>query len=143
MNWYKKAQSDFYTILMELKLQMATVAQQVYNEWEQDENGIDPMFGSGGICQDIAQAIGEVIHANTSYETATLESQCGEQHVWILTYKEDPIEGYQIDIEPSRYETGGGYTWQKRPGIVLDANDIDIFPADEEVIQSFINEEIY
>jgi len=143
MNWYKIAQSDFYNTLMQLRSQMAQATQQVYNEWEQDEEGIDPMLGSGGICQDVAAAIGDIVSSSTPYDTATLEAQCGEQHVWLLTYKKNPIEGYQIDIEHSRYETGRGYTWQKRPDIVFDANDIDIFPADKEVIESVINEEFY
>ena len=41
--------------LNHLRPELASAAQSVYDEWEQDEDGNDEMLGGGGICQDIAE----------------------------------------------------------------------------------------
>lgn len=133
MNWYKKAQQSLYDALMALRSQMAAAAQQVYNEWTQDAEGVDEILGSGGICQDIADRIGDVVIQYAGLYPRTMEAQCGEQHVWILVYNEE--EGYHVDIAPSVYETGGGYTWKKIPDVVFDADHVEIYPADQDTIQ--------
>lgn len=96
------------------------VAQKVYDGWIQDEN--DELNG-GGICQNIADEISGVCNMN-GIDATTVSAQVGEQHVWCVAKVREGI--FEIDIPPSVYETGGGYTWKKIPDVKFDANDIYI-----------------
>jgi hypothetical protein len=109
--------------LEQLAPTMAQAAQQVYNSWTQDEEGLDEELGHGGICQDIAEAMSSVLSAN-GYDAATVSAQIGEQHVWVIAQTSDGV--YEVDIPPSLYETGGGYTWKKIPDVVFDESYIHI-----------------
>jgi transglutaminase-like putative cysteine protease len=104
-------------ILLSLKPKLALAAQTVYDEWKQDENGYCDMFGKGGICQDIADAMADIL-TNNVIECSTVSQQCGEQHVYVVAKTEDGI--YNVDIPPYLYETGGGYCWKKIPDVEFD-----------------------
>lgn len=118
--YYKKYEySPLFRTLWKIRPQLAAAAQKVYDEWEQGPD--DPLNG-GGICQDIAAAIADVISRATRYQATTLSATCGEQHVWCVTYTKK--EAYNVDIPFSTYETGGGYSWKKIPDVTFDANDI-------------------
>jgi hypothetical protein len=139
MNWYKRANSNLGQQLMALRPQLATAAQQVYNNWTQDETGYDEDLGEGGICQDIADAMAGIIGQNIpDAEVQIAEAQVGEQHVWCIVYRNygNPqlFEGYHVDIPPRTYETGGGYRWKKLPDIMFDANDVYISKAGADEI---------
>jgi len=104
-------------ILLGLKPKLALAAQKVYDEWEQDENGYCDMLGEGGICQDIANAMANVLMDN-GIECSTVSQQSGEQHVYVVAKTEDGV--YNVDISPYLYETGGGYCWKKIPDVEFD-----------------------
>jgi hypothetical protein len=68
MNWYKNSKFSQTTGLLQsllaLRPQMAQAAQDVYNSWEQDADGLDVDVGGGGICDEISQAMSSVIVSN-------------------------------------------------------------------------------
>ena len=103
--------------LFSLKSRLALSAQKVYDEWEQDENGYCDMLGEGGICQDIADAMADVL-SNNGIECTTVPQVSGEQHVYVVARTEDGV--YNVDIPPYLYETGGGYCWKKIPDVEFD-----------------------
>lgn len=128
MNFFEwiEAYSTIHQALMNLRPQMAAAAQKVYDAWEQGE---DDEYNGGGICQDIAEAIVGVVHQNgLDVDAGTVSAACGEQHVWAVVAVEG--EGFEIDIPYSTYETGGGYTWNKIPGVQFSPEDIIIAPVD-------------
>jgi hypothetical protein len=116
----KKTNSN---VLLKLKSELADAAQKIYDEWEQDENGYCEMIGEGGICQDIADAMADVL-INNGIECSTVSQQTGEQHVYVVAKTEDGV--YNVDIPPYLYETGGGYCWKKIPDVEFDVRYVII-----------------
>ena len=118
-------------------------AQRVYNEWDQSHPDGDPELGFGGICENIADEIGNVVQS-LGFDTGTMSAQCGEQHIWAIAYTEIPTlfgteyEGYHIDISPSIYESGYSYVWRKKKGVVFDANHVSITPIDADQLESYL-----
>jgi len=125
--------------LSSLKTKLAEAAQKVYNEWEQNEEGYCDYLGYGGICQDIAEAICNVL-SNNNIECTTVSQQIGDQHVYAVAKLEDGI--YIVDIPPYSYETGGGYCWKKIPDVIFDEEYIliDRISADPEEFEEYIGE---
>jgi hypothetical protein len=123
-----KAQGRLFSELMKLRQAMATAAQKIYDEWQQDPEGVDEEFGSGGICDRIAEAISDVIASNIGNAELTEAGQGGDDHSWVEVWRGQ--EAYGVDIPAWIYETGGGYRWKKRPGVVFHAEHISIFPVD-------------
>lgn len=111
------------SVLTSLLPQLVQAAQKEYDEWQQDAEGNDEMLGSGGICQEIADAICDVLSRN-NIDCMHVSAQVGEQHVWTVAKFEEGV--YEIDIHPSYYETGGGYNWKKIPDVVFDDEMISI-----------------
>ena|ERR1700753_1147649 len=112
-------------IVKSLMPQILKAAQFVYDSWEQDEEGYDEELGSGGICQDIAEAIGSVI-SSSGIEIKTLDNNgMGDQHVWIAARFKEGI--YEIDIPPGVYETGAGYSWKKNKDVKFKTTDVEIY----------------
>lgn len=130
--------SPIHQMLMDLRPYMAQAAQHVYNQWEQDNEGHDEEYGYGGICQEIAAAIVDVIQErfkhNQDYEVGTVSATCGEQHVWTMIAVGN--EGFEIDVDYRTYETGGGYNWQKIPDVVFDPEDITITPVNHQDVRN-------
>jgi hypothetical protein len=124
----KNARADF-----------ASVAQKVYDEWEQDEEGYDEELGGGGICQDIAAGISDKLN-DMGYEATTVSAQTGEQHVWAIAKTDEGV--VEVDISPYTYETGGGYSWRKIDNVVFDANDVivNVIDADPEAFSEYTEE---
>lgn len=104
---------------------MVKAAQAVLDAWEQDEDGWDEDLGSGGACDEIAEAISSVISSLDGVEL-TDGGHDGDDHAWVIAY--DNEYAYGIDIHPSVYESGGGYSWTKREGVVLEDGDVSIEP---------------
>lgn len=136
-----------YQKLMAIRLQMAQAAQKVYNEWYQDEEGYDEMYGGGGICHDIAGEIVSVIYGHIPGVLAgTVNPSCGENHVWVMTCLEEEEvdedgeqiqgEGYVVDVPYYVYETGGGYTWKKIQGVEFSPEDITISFVDPDDVRA-------
>ncbi|NJO65275.1 MAG: hypothetical protein HC836_46415 [Richelia sp. RM2_1_2] len=111
--------------LESLSVQFASAAQKVYDEWEQDEEGHDEIYGSGGICDDIADDMCDVVHTNTSYGCFTKydEYAC---HTSIYVYDIENKILMFVDISPYNYETGGGYTWKKIPDVKFQPQMVDV-----------------
>lgn len=119
--------------LREATPDMAAAAQQVYDSWNQDEEGFDEENGTGGICDEIAQAITEVINQKVPIECFTTEGgQPGDDHAYVIAYINNEFgkEVYSVDIPPGVYETGGGYSWKKIPGVQIRASDVEIGALD-------------
>jgi hypothetical protein len=109
--------------LNHLRPAMVEAAQEVYDSWEQNAEGLDELRGSGGICDEIADEIGAVL--NLAGITATNGGQPGDDHAFLIAY--DTKYAFVVDIPYSVYETGGGYNWKKKPGIIFKESDILIY----------------
>lgn len=91
-----------------------SAAQKEYDEWDQSDPDNDELNG-GGICQNIAESIADVLNSN-GIEATTIDSGgVGDQHVWTVFLVKEGV--YELDIPPSLYERGGGYQWTKIPGV--------------------------
>lgn len=110
------------------------VAQQTYDDWHQDEEGLDEELGEGGICHLIAEEICSIL-ASHGLDCGSVSAQVGEQHVWAVVkidgvrdedgeYDRDNAGVWSIDIPPGVYESGGGYSWRKKPGVAFEAADV-------------------
>jgi len=109
-----------------IREQILKAAQSVYDMWDQDDEGWSENFQhSGGICQDIAEAICDVLSKN-NIDCFTLSASVGEQHVWSVAIDDATEEAVSIDIPPCCYETGGGYTWRKIKDVQFDNSDLII-----------------
>lgn len=105
-------------------VQMAQAAQAVYDRWEVDEDGLDPDLGGGGICQDIADVIQGILQ-HVGVDAIVMDSNgMVEQHVYVMAKFQEGV--YEIDIHPSVYETGSGYSWQKIPDVEIQPSDISV-----------------
>lgn len=107
---------------------MATAAQKAYDHWEQDEEGMDPELGAGGICQDIAEEISGVL-ASHGIEASTVSQTIEDQHVYTIAQVAEGV--VRVDIHPSVYETGSGYHWKKRLNVTIHPTDIDVEIVDK------------
>jgi hypothetical protein len=106
--------------LESLRPRLASVAQAVINEWEQDEDGIDEKFGAGGPCDTIANEMASVL-AQSGIDV-TEGGHDGDDHAYLIAYDDD--EAFVVDIPPGAYETGGGYRWRKLPNVRLQEDDV-------------------
>lgn len=123
--------------------QIVRVAQKCYDDWDvekfDDPEGFDMEYAGGGICHFIADEIVSVLDQH-GIEAATVNQQVGDQHVFTIAQLKDGV--YAIDIPPGTYETGGGYTWQRRTGVKFDTNDVfvDKISDNPEEFEDFIGE---
>lgn len=123
-NTYYAADDEYgLRSLSELKAilpNLASAAQKIYDNWIQDE---DDDLNGGGICHLIADAMCDEMN-KIGIECATVSYSIGEVHVAAVAKLSDGV--FTIDIPPPLYETGGGYTWQKRPDVKFDPSYISI-----------------
>jgi len=126
---YTENVSDPLSIITSLKPQLAKSAQSIYDLWEQDEDGIDEMYGGGGICDDIASAMSDVIRDNTHLASGTLYNEY-DTHTSLYVYDNTAKICFNVDIAPSRYEKGYGYTWTKKHDVTFTPDMIDIIEVD-------------
>lgn len=99
---------------------LAKAAQKVYDNW--NEKDVDTYAG-GGICHLIADEFASILWDN-NIEATTISSNF-EQHVYVVAKFDEGV--YSIDLHPSYYETGGGFSWKKIPNVVLHPNDISFY----------------
>jgi len=125
--------------LKQLRPQIAVAAQRVYDEWTQDEEGLDEELGAGGICHLIADDVVGLL-SREGFDAATVSAQVGEQHVWVVAKTDDGV--YLVDIPPGVYESGGGYTWRKKPGVEFSGDDVVIEreSSDPDDFERFLEE---
>jgi hypothetical protein len=109
--------------LYAIRDQIVIAAQKVYDDWTQDEEGLDEQFGGGGICDEVQRAIADVISSNIDCELEDGGWE-GDDHANLIVSRDN--EQYLVDIPAQIYESGGGMSWQKLSDVVITTNDIII-----------------
>ena len=110
----KAAGSDLVSRIRKLLPALARAAQKEYDAWDQDEEGYDEECGTGGICDRIANAFSSVLSHLPDVEIIE-GGQEGDDHAYLIALTD--TEAVAVDIPPKVYETGGGYSWKKKPGV--------------------------
>ena len=105
--------------------EILAAAQAQYDAWDQDDEGVDAEFGAGGICDAIANEIGSVLSGH-GFDIVD-GGQDGDDHAFIFAQKNGNV--FSVDIPPGLYESGCGYSWRKREGVVFDAGMLEICEA--------------
>lgn len=123
-----RPKGPLYSELLQLRPAMTAAAQKAYDEWQQDEQGVDEELGCGGICEQVAEAIGDIVASNVGDAELQEGGQEGDDHAWVIAARGP--EAYGVDIPPNVYESGGGYKWKKKPGIVFKPEDVAIFAVE-------------
>lgn len=101
---------------------IAKLAQDIYDSWTQDADGIDEEFGTGGICDAIASEMSGIMSEQGWH--VSQGGQEGDDHAYIVVT--DGKKAYEIDIPPHVYESGGGYSWKKKEGVKFSEDDVAI-----------------
>lgn len=100
--------------LARLKSRFARAAQRVLD-------GYDPeRYGGGGICDDVASAMADV--AAMTLHDVDVDLHGWDDHAWIVVWNQH--EAWSVDIPPSVYETGGGYSWTVDVGAKIRPNHV-------------------
>ena len=126
-------------IIEQLRPQLAKAAQDECDSWQQDDTGFDEELGYGGICQDIADKMADILNEH-GFDATTVDSQgVGEQHVWVVAKTQEGI--YSVDIPPYVYETGGGFNWKKKKDVEIVPSDIELYKisADPNEWENYID----
>jgi hypothetical protein len=126
-----------YSFLNSLKSEICKIAQEVYDNWEQNNDGYCDVLGYGGICQDIANGICSLLNEK-NIECTTVSQEIDEQHVYVVAKTEEGI--FETDIPPYLYETGGGYCWKKIPDVKFEERFVIIkmISPDPEEFENYI-----
>ena len=99
-------------------------AQEVYDSWQQNDEGYDEELGVGGICHIIAENFVDILNENFNLPATTVHQEIGENHVYVIFAAEEGV--FSLDIHPYVYESGGGYNWRKIPNVKFDSNHVEI-----------------
>jgi hypothetical protein len=110
---YKRINNFLKSILP----QLADAAEEVYNNWEQDEEGYSHEYGYGGICDRVADAMASKYDQLRpsdliDWESFTMYKEY-ECHTDFYVVNHKIKEVIEIGLPPHAYETGGGYNWKK------------------------------
>ena len=111
--------------------ELAAAAQAVYDDWMQDDDGMDEVYGAGGICHDIADRIVSVL-SEKGVDAVSVPAAVGENHVFAVAALADGV--WSIDIPPNVYEAGGGYVWRKLPDVTFSPEHLDFFRISPEAL---------
>jgi hypothetical protein len=106
-----------------LRPRIATAAQEIYDGWDQTDDNDD--FGGGGICDSIASAMADVIAGSIDCHIDDGGHEGGD-HAFLIVSRAN--ERYWVDIPPSMYEKGGGYSWSKIHDVEIHPDDVVIEP---------------
>lgn len=128
------------TAIHKRRAAFARAAQNVLDEWQQDDEGVDEVFGAGGACDAIANAFRDVLDfeyidadGHRRHPSVTDGGHPGDDHAWLIAY--DDHEAVAVDLPANVYETGGGYRWRKRPGVRVHPSDLVIEPIKRSDIE--------
>lgn len=126
----QNSNNTLYDTLINLREDLILVSQKVYDEWNQNEHGYDEYYGSGGICDDIADAMcHNVINLKTNYGCFHIYNEY-DCHTSIYVYDLATKQIYNVDIPPYIYESGTGYNWKKIKNVSFNVNHIDIIEVE-------------
>lgn len=130
---------DGATLIKQCAPEIMARVQQEYDAWDQSGEYGDGDLGFGGICQNFAEIVAEILNMK-GYETSTVSSTMGEQHVYAVTKMHDGV--YEVDIPYWMYERGGGYNWTKIDGVRFSPNDLQItrLSPDPEQYPEFVED---
>lgn len=120
--------SDLPQFLDSLKPDFLAAAQKVYDDWDQDDEGYDEMYGSGGICHEIESEMQWVFNRKNTNDNWKVGGFRDDYacHNYMLAYDTKCKEIWEVDIPYHHYETGGGYTWKKIKDVNFDESYIEI-----------------
>jgi len=104
---------------------LASAAQDVYDSWNQID-GVDEYYGTGGICDDIAEEMANIIRRKLGYDAYSNYNQYDTHTSVVVIGNRDEEWMVKVDIHPSNYEVGYGYTWQKIDGVRLSERDVSV-----------------
>lgn len=119
------------TIRVLVRKSIIEEVQKIYDDWQQDDEGIDEIYGEGGICDDIADKIASICMEN-GLNSFTLHDPY-ETHTSAYVYSTYNKTCYNVDIPYSIYEKGYGYTWTKIPGVIFEENMVTISEVDYDI----------
>jgi hypothetical protein len=138
MNWWKAAgvgEMDLRGRLEALRPLFVAAAQEVYDSWDQDDDGYAEGLGYGGICHLVADAIGEVL-SERGIDTVNIHWD-DANHVACVAYDDDG--GCIVDVPCSLYERGGWYNWRKMKNVKFDGRDITISRISRGDVQGILD----
>lgn len=116
-----------YRQLVQLRPKLAAAAQKVLDDWQPDEDGYDDVYGTGGPCDDIAEALAGVIMDAVDEVYFDVYGHDGDEHMAIVAF--NGMESYLVDVPWQLYEIKRGlYDWEKIADARIDASDIVIAP---------------
>jgi len=117
---------------------MAECAQKVYDSWEQDADGVDIEFGTGGICDYIAEdTVGKLFQEDG--ENCFLFRTEDPNHCSVVV--EYAGKYYHMDIPYTAYEIyEGPYSFTKIEGVSFSAADVQVWEADADQIEQILEE---
>ena len=114
-----------------LRQDIANAANKILDAWQQDDDGMDEEFGSGGACDAIAHEIQGILSQH-GYDVSE-GGQDGDDHAWVVVY--DDATALAVDIPPGVYETGAGYSWKKIEGAHVNPEDIQVGTTWREAVR--------
>ncbi len=122
--------------LKSLRPVFAKLAQEVYDEWDEED---EDTYAGGGICHLMADKFCEYLQSK-GIDCGSVSAQVGEQHVFTVVKTSDGVA--EVDINPYTYERGGGYSWQKIPDVELQPSDVavNILSRNPEDFEQYIEE---
>lgn len=110
-----------------LRPKFAEVAQSVVDSWDPDDEFGD--FGGGGVCDEIASEMESVIGSSLPDAQILEGGHDGDDHAWLIVVEGQEAAG--VNIPADVYETGGGYSWTKKPEARVDPDDVVIWKIDK------------
>jgi len=102
---------------------LVKIAQKVYDEWDQDEEGYDEILGTGGICDEIAEKFCDYIIRIIKHDAFSYYDEYST-HTCCIVY--DDNTAYVLNLPADVYEKGYLYTWKKRKDVIIKENDFEI-----------------
>ena len=104
--------------------EIARAVQRVVDDWEQDEEGLSEEYGAGGICDDVAEAILDVVQGSGLAEEVVTYHWSDDNHTAVVARMSDGV--YEVDVPLDVYETGSWYRYKKRPDVQVRADDVTV-----------------
>jgi hypothetical protein len=112
----------------------AEAAQEVYDAWQQDEDGHDDEVGAGGICDRIAEEAVSAL-SGAGFDAFTYSEEGLPNHTWVIV--EEDGEHWNLDIPWQSYEECNGmYDFSKIEDVEFGPEDVQVWEALPEQIES-------